>query len=94
MTYFVCLEDFGAIVNCGGLGAKGAKVCSIAEVEGVQVQKVRAKGNVMVGHPMKSARAPITQMGYTPSAVQITRAVCMFGFPSDNCIGEAVHSHR
>ena len=69
-------------------------VLKVAEVEGVQVQKVRAKGILLVGHPMKSARAPITQMGYTPSAVQITRAVCMFGFRSDNCIGEAVHSHR
>ena len=69
-------------------------VLKVAEVEGVQVQKVRAKGNIMVGHPMKSARAPITQMGYTPSAVQITRAVCSLVFRSDNCIGEAVRSHR
>ena len=65
-------------------------VLKVAEVEGVQVQKVRAKGILLVGHPMKSARAPITQMGYTPSAVQIVYLV----FRSDNCIGEAVHSHR
>ena len=45
------MEDFGAIVNCGDLGAKGAKVCSESSGSGGGASsKSPSEGN-FVGWP-------------------------------------------